>query len=123
MYVCACVGGRGATYVEKVVTGHTRLTGNTGGDDNNVGVLEGLSETTVSGEVAGHNRGGVDVRKVGGDTGGIDAVGIKSIWQSKRARFTPNVSLFSLQPYIVSAWGIQGAFKPVECNVVQVQQR
>ena len=63
-----------STHVEKVITGHTRLTGDTGGDDDNVGVLERLSETTVSGKVAGHDRGGVDVREIGSDTGGVDAM-------------------------------------------------
>lgn len=62
------------THVEKVVTGHTRLTGNTGRDDNDLGTLERLGKTIVSGEVALNNGRGVDVRNVGSNTWGVDTV-------------------------------------------------
>lgn len=71
---CLSSGAFVCTHVEEVVAGHAGLTGDTGGDNDNVGVLERLSEATVGGEVAGDHRGGVDVRQVGGDTGGVDAV-------------------------------------------------
>lgn len=62
------------TYVEKVITGHAWLTGDTSGNDDNVGVFEGLAKTTVSGEVASDNGGSVDMREIGSDTDGVDAV-------------------------------------------------
>lgn len=62
------------TYVEKVITRHTRLAGNTGRDDDNVGTLERLAQTAIGGEVASDDRGGVDVRKIGSDARRVDAV-------------------------------------------------
>lgn len=69
-----CENHESCTYVEEVITGHTRLTGDTGGDDDNVGTLERLSETTIGGEIASDDGGGVDVREIGSDTRSIDAV-------------------------------------------------
>ena len=57
----------GGVGVEKVITGHSRLTGDTGGDDDDLDVLKGLSE--LVGLVAGGGGGSVDVRDVGSDTG------------------------------------------------------
>jgi len=60
--------------VEQVVTGHARLAGNTGGDDDDVGILEGSLGALVGGQEAAHFRVGRDVRQIGRDTGGVDDI-------------------------------------------------
>jgi hypothetical protein len=51
-----------------------RLTGNAGGNDDNVSASEGLPHAIVGGEVALDLGDGGDVRKVGGHAGGVDDV-------------------------------------------------
>ena len=51
-----------------------RLTGNAGGDDNNVSASEGLLEAIVGGKEALNLGDGGDVRKVGGHAGGVDDI-------------------------------------------------
>lgn len=72
------------TYVEKVVTGHSRLTGDTGGDDDNVGVLERLSKATIGRKVASHDGGGVDVRKIGSNTDSVDDIVKSEVGDERR---------------------------------------
>lgn len=78
------VADDGGVGVEQVVAGHAGLAGNTSGDDNDLGALEGLGEAGGSGIVAldlrssmaalGRSAGaaylalGVDVANVGSDT-------------------------------------------------------
>ncbi len=53
--------------VEKVITGHSRLTGNTGGDDNNFDTLERISKLISL--VTSSGGRSVDVRNVSSNTG------------------------------------------------------
>ena len=62
------VADDGGVGVEEVVTGHAGLTGNTGGDEDNVGALEALGEAAGGRVEAGDGRLGVDVGDVGSDT-------------------------------------------------------
>ena len=50
------------------------LTGNAGGDDNNVGASEGLLEAIVGGKEALDLGDGGDVREVGGHAGSVDDI-------------------------------------------------
>ena len=54
--------------VEQVVTGHTGLAGNTSGDEDNLGSLEGIAQAIGVGLVAADVAVGVDVAQVGRDT-------------------------------------------------------
>jgi hypothetical protein len=58
----------GGVGVEEIVTGHAGLAGDTSGDQDNLGALEGISEAGGSGVIALDAGGGVDVRDIGGDT-------------------------------------------------------
>lgn len=55
--------------VEQVVTGHARLAGNTGGDEDDLSALDGGGKTGGRGVEALDGGLRVDVGKVGGDTG------------------------------------------------------
>lgn len=68
------VTDNGGVGVEEIVTGHTGLSGDTGGDDNNLDALKSLLKTLVIGEEALDNRVGGDVGKVGSDTGGTSKI-------------------------------------------------
>lgn len=50
------------------------LTGNTGRDDDNVGILEGGLGSVIGGEEAGGLGLGRDVGQVGRDSGGVDDI-------------------------------------------------
>ena len=50
------------------ITGHARLTGDTSGDEDNLGALESIAETRVRGVVASNDAVGVDVAQIGRDT-------------------------------------------------------
>lgn len=52
-----------------IITGHSRLPGDTSRDDNDLGSLESLSESIVLSTETDCLGRGVDVRKVGSDTG------------------------------------------------------
>jgi hypothetical protein len=54
--------------VEEVITGHTGLTGNTSGDQDDLGVLEAVTETAGIGVVASDGAVGVDVAEISSDT-------------------------------------------------------
>ena len=62
--------------VEKIITGHARLAGNTGGDNNDVGTSEGLAEALIgprrpsalAGKMAGGFGVGGDVAQIGGNS-------------------------------------------------------
>lgn len=41
--------GKGAAYVEEIITGHSGLAGHTSGDNDEFGTFEGLFETVVLG--------------------------------------------------------------------------
>ena len=58
----------GGVGVEEVVAGHARLAGDTGGDQDDLGILEGGGEAGGSGLVAGNVGAGVDVGDISGDT-------------------------------------------------------
>eukprot|EP00128_Syssomonas_multiformis_P002965 Colp12_sorted_trinity150504_noHs@4722 len=60
----------GGVGVEEVITGHTRLAGNTSGDDDNIAASEG-SRKLVSTNVASDLGRGVDVAKISGNTRGV----------------------------------------------------
>lgn len=60
--------------LEEIVTRHARLTWHAGRDDDEVSILEGCEEAVVGGEVASDFGGRSNVRKVGGDTGGVDDI-------------------------------------------------
>lgn len=54
--------------VEKIVTGHTGLAGDTGGDQDDITTLEGVGQARSSGFITLDSALGVDVRDIGGDT-------------------------------------------------------
>jgi hypothetical protein len=60
--------------LEEIITGHTGLAGNTGGDDNNISTGQGVLETIILGQEAGDFGNGGDVRKIGSDTGSVDNI-------------------------------------------------
>lgn len=62
------VADNGRISVEKVITGHARLAGDTGGNDDNVGTLDGSLNSTLVGGEALDDRLGVDVGDISGDT-------------------------------------------------------
>lgn len=62
------VADNGGVGVEEVITGHTGLAGNTGGDEDDLSILESSSEASLVGVVAGDGAVGVDVAQVGSDT-------------------------------------------------------
>lgn len=68
------VADNGGVGVEKIITGHTRLSGNTSGDDNNLDTGKGLLKTTLLGGVASDLGVGGNVRKIGSDTGGSSQI-------------------------------------------------
>ena len=68
-----------STHAEETVTGHSRLTGDTSGDDDDLasleGLLEGTGEVTLGGlGVSDDGGGGVDVANISGNTGGTTEV-------------------------------------------------
>jgi hypothetical protein len=62
------VADDGGVGVEEVITGHAGLTGNTSGDQNDLGVLEAVTETAGIGVVTSDSAVGVDVAEISGDT-------------------------------------------------------
>ena len=58
----------GGVGVEQVVTGHARLAGNTGGNENDLRTLQAFLEAGSIGVVASDGAVGVDVAQVGSDT-------------------------------------------------------
>lgn len=62
------VANDGSVGVEEVVTGHAGLAGDTSGDEDDLGILEGGGETLGGRLVAGDLGLGVDVGDVGSDT-------------------------------------------------------
>lgn len=58
----------GGVGVEQIVTGHTGLTGDTGGNEDDLSILQAGIEARGIGVVAGDNAVGVDVAQVSGDT-------------------------------------------------------
>lgn len=62
------VANDGGVGVEKIVTGHAGLAGDTSGDEHNLGILEAGGETLGGGLVAGDGGLGVDVGDVSSDT-------------------------------------------------------
>ena len=64
------VADDGGVGVEEVVTGHAGLAGDTGGDEDNLGALEGIGEAGGGGLVALDGALGVDVGEISTDTGG-----------------------------------------------------
>jgi hypothetical protein len=62
------VADNGGVGVEQVVTGHTGLTGNTSGDEDDLGSLKGGLESLGSGVVSLDSALSVDVGDVGSDT-------------------------------------------------------
>jgi len=63
------VADDGGVGVEEVVTGHSRLAGNTGGDENDLSASQALLEVLVALVVALDSALGVDVADISGDTG------------------------------------------------------
>lgn len=59
----------GGIGVEQVITGHTGLSGDTSGDDNNLSTGKGLLKTALLGSVSRHLRVGGDVGQIGSNTG------------------------------------------------------
>ena len=62
------VADNGGVGVEEVITGHTGLAGNTGGDQDDLSILKSISEASLIGVVAGDGAVGVDVAQIGSDT-------------------------------------------------------
>lgn len=62
------VADDGSVGVEQVITGHAGLAGDTSGDQNDLGVLEAVAETSSIGVVASDGAVGVDVTQISGDT-------------------------------------------------------
>jgi hypothetical protein len=60
--------------LEQIVSGHTGLSGDTGGDNDNVGAGQSVLETVILGEVASDLSLGGDVGEVSGNTGGVDDI-------------------------------------------------
>jgi hypothetical protein len=68
------IADNGGVGVEQIVTGHTGLSGDTGGDDDNLNTLKGLLETTLLGGVASDLGVGGDVREISSNTGGSSQI-------------------------------------------------
>jgi hypothetical protein len=62
------VADDGGIGVEEIITGHARLSGNTSGDQNDVGALQGIGEACGSRIVARDSGLGVDMGDVGSNT-------------------------------------------------------
>jgi len=62
------VANDGSVGVEEIVTGHAGLAGDTGGDEDDLGALEGSGEAGGGGLVSLDGRLGVDVGDIGSDT-------------------------------------------------------
>jgi hypothetical protein len=62
------VADDGGVGVEQVITGHTGLAGNTGGDEDDLRALEAVTETGSIGVVALDDAVGVDVAQISGNT-------------------------------------------------------
>lgn len=62
------VADDGGVGVEQVVTGHTGLAGDTGGDEDDLRALEGITKTLGGGVVAVDSAVGVDVAQISSDT-------------------------------------------------------
>jgi hypothetical protein len=60
--------------LEEVITGHARLAGNAGRNDNNIGTGQGVLQAIILGKVAGDFGNRRDVRKVGSDTGSVNNI-------------------------------------------------
>lgn len=58
----------GSVGVEQVITGHAGLAGDTSGDEDDLRVLEALTETSSIGAVASDGAVGVDVAQISSDT-------------------------------------------------------
>lgn len=61
------VADNGGVRVEQIITGHSRLSGDTSRDNNNLDILEGLSEFILG--IPDDVAGGVDVTDISGNTG------------------------------------------------------
>lgn len=59
---------------KQVVSGHAGFSGDTGGDDDDIGASESGLETAIGRQVAHHGTGGGNVRKISGDTGTVDDI-------------------------------------------------
>ena len=68
------VADDGGVGVEEVITGHAWLAGNTGGDQDDLGILKGGGEAGWGGLVTGDVGAGVDVGDISGDTFGVESV-------------------------------------------------
>ena len=68
------VADNGGVGVEEVVAGHAWLAGNTGGDQDDLGILKGGGEAGWGGLVAGDVGAGVDVGDISGDTCQVESV-------------------------------------------------
>lgn len=64
----------GGVGVEEIVTGHAGLAGDTSGDEDNLGVLQGTGEALGGSVIALDGGLGVDVGDIGTDTGGATDV-------------------------------------------------
>lgn len=62
------VANDGGVGVEEVITGHTGLARNTGRDEDDLGALEGITETSGIGVVTSDGAVGVDVAQIGSNT-------------------------------------------------------
>lgn len=62
------VADDGGVGVEQVITGHAGLAGDTSGDQDDLGVLEAVAESSSIGVVASDGAVGVDVAQISGDT-------------------------------------------------------
>lgn len=58
----------GGVGVEQIVAGHTGLAGDTGGDEDDLGILQASIEASRIGVVAGDSAVGVDVAQISRDT-------------------------------------------------------
>lgn len=68
------VSHNGGVGVEQIVSGHAGLSGHTGGDQHQLGALEGLGNAVVVGRVAGHGGVGGDVGDIGSNAGGASQI-------------------------------------------------
>lgn len=60
-------------YLEEIISGHSRLTGNTSRDYDSVGALEGFCQGILA-NMPCYFRGSVDVRQICGHSGSIDDI-------------------------------------------------
>lgn len=68
------VSHNGGVGVEEIVSGHAGLSGDTGGDEDELGTLEGISNAVVLGKVALDGGVGGDVRNISSNTRGSSEI-------------------------------------------------